>query len=110
MVKISAVIITFNEENNIGRCIDSLQSVVDEIVVVDSFSKDNTKAICLARGVSFVEHPFESFGAQKNFAVSRATHDCVLSLDADEFLSEPLKVSLLAVKQSWPASAYSMNR
>lgn len=110
MVKITAVIITFNEENNIGRCIDSLTTVADEILVVDSFSRDNTKAICLARGVTFFEHPFSSFGAQKNFAVSQATYDCVLSLDADEFLSEQLKESLLAVKQSWPTAAYSMNR
>jgi glycosyltransferase involved in cell wall biosynthesis len=110
MVKISAVIITFNEERNIGRCIDSLLTLADEILVVDSFSTDNTKAKCLARGVTFIENPFSSFGAQKNFAVSQATHDCVLSLDADEFLSEPLKKSLLAAKQSWPASAYSMNR
>lgn len=110
MVKISAVIITFNEERNIGRCIDSLRDVVDEIVVVDSFSQDNTKAICVARGVHFIEHPFASFGAQKNFAVSKATYDCVLSLDADEFLSDPLKRSIQAVRQSWPADAYAMNR
>jgi glycosyltransferase involved in cell wall biosynthesis len=110
MVKITAVIITFNEESNIGRCIDSLVPVADEILVVDSFSEDNTKAICLAKGVKFLDHPFSSFGAQKNFAVSQAAHDCVLSLDADEYLSEQLKKSLLRVKESWPASAYSMNR
>lgn len=110
MVKITAVIITFNEESNIGRCIDSLQTVADEILVVDSYSTDNTKAICLARGVRFIEHPFSSFGAQKNFAVASASHDCVLSLDADEFLSETLTKSLLEVKRTWPAAAYSMNR
>lgn len=110
MVKITAVIITFNEESNISRCIDSLITVADEILVVDSFSHDSTKSICLAKGVKFLEHPFTSFGSQKNFAVSQAAYDCVLSLDADEYLSEPLKTSLLSVKQSWPTSAYSMNR
>lgn len=110
MAKITAVIITFNEEGNITRCIDSLIPVADEILVVDSFSHDNTKAICLAKGVRFLEREFSSFGAQKNFAVSQATHDCVLSLDADEYLSVALQKSIQAVKVSWPAAAYSMNR
>ncbi|MGC3945849.1 MAG: glycosyltransferase [Chryseolinea sp.] len=110
MVKITAVIITFNEEGNISRCIDSLVSIADEILVVDSFSTDNTKAVCLSKGVRFIEHPFVTFGAQKNFAVSQATYDCVLSLDADEYLSEPLRSSLLLVKSTWPTDAYSMNR
>ena len=60
MVKISGVIITYNEERNIARCIDSILPVVDEIVVVDSFSKDRTKEICLAKGARFIENPFRS--------------------------------------------------
>lgn len=110
MVKISGVVITYNEESNIGRCLDSLMEVTDEIVVVDSFSKDRTKEICLSRGVRFVEHPFRSHIDQKNYGLTQAIHPYVLSLDADEYLSEELKRSILEVKKSWPAEAYRMNR
>jgi heptosyltransferase III len=110
MVKISAVVITYNEERNIGRCIDSLFHVADEIVVIDSFSKDRTKEICLEKGVRVVEHPFKSHIDQKNFAVTQAIHDVVLSLDADEYLSEELVKGILEVKENWPTEAYRMNR
>lgn len=110
MVKISVIIITYNEEKNIGKCIDSVRPVADEIVVIDSFSKDRTKLICEDRGVKFVEHPFKSHIDQKNFAVSQASFDYVLSLDADEYLSEELTRSILEAKESWPCEAYRMNR
>jgi heptosyltransferase III len=110
MVKISAVIITYNEERNINRCINSLLAVADEIVVIDSFSNDRTKEICIEKGIRVVEHPFKSHIDQKNFAVTQATHDIVLSLDADEYLSEELTKSILEVKEAWPFEAYRMNR
>ncbi|HRG79025.1 MAG TPA: glycosyltransferase family 9 protein [Cyclobacteriaceae bacterium] len=110
MVKISAVIITYNEERNILRCLNSLAGVADEIVVVDSFSKDRTREICYERGVRVVEHPFKSHIDQKNFAVTQASYDIVLSLDADEYLSEELTKCILDVKEKWPDEAYSMNR
>lgn len=110
MVKISAVIITYNEERNIGRCINSLVDVADEIVVVDSFSKDRTREICYEKGVRVVEHPFKSHIDQKNFAVTQASYDIVLSLDADEYLSEELTKCILDVKEKWPYEAFSMNR
>ena len=71
MTPVSAVIITYNEERNIGRCIDSLQGIADEIVVVDSFSKDATKAICLEKGAKFIEHAFEGHIEQKNWAITQ---------------------------------------
>lgn len=110
MVKVSAIIITYNEERSIGRCIDSLKPVADEIVVIDSYSKDRTRQICLEKGVRFVEHIFKSHIDQKNFAVTQATYDRVLSLDADEYLSEELTKNILEVKESWPYEAYRMNR
>ncbi len=110
MITISAVIITYNEEKCIGRCLGSLKSVAGEIVVVDSFSKDRTKAICLEHGVRFIEHPFTSHKEQKNFAIAQANNDYILSLDGDEYLSRELTVSIKAVLQSWPYPAYSMNR
>lgn len=110
MIKISAVVITYNEERNIGRCIDSLHRVADEIVVIDSYSKDRTREISFEKGARVVEHPFKSHIDQKNFAVTQATHDIVLSLDADEYLSDKLTKSILEAKANWPAEAYRMNR
>ncbi|HEX6225835.1 MAG TPA: glycosyltransferase family 2 protein [Chryseolinea sp.] len=110
MIKISAVVITYNEEHSIGLCIKTLKSVADEIVVVDSFSKDNTKAICLQEGVKFVEHVFEGHIQQKNFALTMASHEYVLSLDADEYLSDELILSIRAIKENVTHQAYSMNR
>lgn len=110
MIKISAVIITFNEERNIARCIDSLTGLADEIVVLDSFSKDGTKKICLERAVKFHENVFDGHIQQKNRAVSLASYDYVLSLDADEYLSEELKRSIATIKENPLHQAYSMNR
>jgi heptosyltransferase III len=110
MVKLSVIIITYNEEKNIGRCIDSVKSIADEIVVVDSFSKDNTKKICLEKGARFIQHPFEGHIQQKNFALTQATFDHVLSLDADEYLSSKLLQSIRYAKLNWNACAYRMNR
>ncbi|MCS6918076.1 MAG: glycosyltransferase family 2 protein [Chitinophagales bacterium] len=110
MSGISAIIITYNEEQNIGRCLDSLSGVVDEIVVVDAYSTDQTVAICREKGARVVLHPFEGFVHQKNFALQQARHDWVLSLDADEALDERLRQSLLAVKPNLKAKAYRVNR
>lgn len=110
MVKISAVIITFNEEKNIERCINSVKSVVDEVVVVDSYSKDKTEDICRQQGVNFIKHPFEGHIQQKNFAASKAKYNIVLSLDADEALSDDLKNSIIRVKSNFVADGYFFNR
>ncbi len=110
MLKISAVIITLNEEKNIGRCLDSLMSVADEIVVVDSFSVDKTRQICAQRQVRFLENKFLGHIEQKNFAVAAASNNWVLSLDADEALDEVLQKEILLIKQQPSAQAYSMNR
>ena len=107
---LSAIIITFNEEKNIGRCIDSLQDVADEIVVVDSFSMDNTETICREKKVRFIQHAFEGYALQKNFAMQLATHDYLLSLDADECLSDELKKSVLEAKKNFSKDGYAMNR
>ena len=109
-MKLSAVIITFNEERNLQRCLDSLKGVADEIVVVDSFSTDGTRQIAEAAGAIFIQHSFEGHIQQKNVALSRATCEWVLSLDADEALDEKLRSSILHVKASGKASGYSMNR
>lgn len=111
MKKLSVVIIAFNEEKNIGRCIASVKSVADEVVVVDSFSTDSTRNIVEALGARFITHPFTGYGEQKNFALSEATHDHVLSLDADEAVDGRLLISIDKIKdQNFPAGGYTMNR
>ena len=94
MLKLSGVIITYNEERNIKQCLQSLVGVVDEIVVVDSFSKDQTKAICLKHNVNFIEHAFDGHIEQKNWAITQAKYPYILSMDADEAPDETLVQSL----------------
>lgn len=109
-IKLSAVIITFNEEKNIARCIDSVMDIADDIVVVDSFSTDGTEKICMSKGVRFIKHHFEGHIEQKNWALTQAKFPHVLSLDADEALSGELKDQILKVKNGWKHDGYSMNR
>lgn len=110
-LKISATIITLNEERKIEDCLKSLVGIADEIVVVDSFSTDRTAEICQRYGVKFFQHVFEGYVAQKNYAMSCATHDHILALDADERLSETLARSVVEVKENWgDAAGYAVNR
>ena len=110
MPPLSAVIITLNEEKNIGRCIDSLVGIADEIVVIDSFSKDRTEQICREKGVRFEQHAFEGHIQQKNYAAAQAKYPHVLSIDADEVLSDELKKSILSIKNNWQHDGYTLNR
>jgi len=110
MIKLSAVIITYNEEEHLEKCLNSLLDVADEIVVVDSFSTDNTKTICEKFKVKFVQHAFEGYIEQKNFALSLAKYDYILSLDGDEALSDQLKASIQNTKNNWVFDGYYCNR
>lgn len=110
MTPLSVVIITFNEEKNIARCLESVRGIADEIVVVDSYSKDRTKEICLSFGAKFIEHKFDGHIEQKNFAITQATNPHILSLDADEALDEQLKKAILEVKENFLYDGYYMNR
>lgn len=110
MELLSVVIITFNEEKNIGRCIDSVKDVADEVVVLDSFSTDRTVQIAEMKGAYVYRHKFAGYGAQKNKALEFAKHNYVLSLDADEMLDDELKASILKAKKGFAFSAYKMNR
>ncbi len=109
-IKLSVVIITLNEEKNIGKCLDAARQVADEIVVLDSFSTDRTKHICEEKGAVFIENKFEGYGIQKNFGVSQASYDYILSLDADEVLSNHLISSIRKIKQHPSHAAYAINR
>lgn len=109
-IKISGVIITFNEENNIARCIESMQGVCDEILVVDSYSTDMTEQIVLELGARFIQNKWKGFLDQKNFAQDNTAFDFVLQLDADEELSDELKSEILKVKSNWQYDGYFFNR
>lgn len=112
MDKLSVVIITFNEEKKIRFCLESVKDIADEIVVVDSFSTDSTKDICLKYGVKFVEKKWSSYSEQKNLANDLASNDWIFSIDADEVVSDKLKKSILLLKgQDTPDNTvFSMNR
>ena len=98
--KISAVIITQNEERNIGRCLESLSGIVDETVVVDSGSTDETKEICEKYGARFMHHDWKDYADQKNYANSLVNHEWTLSIDADEALSDQLRESISELKKA----------
>lgn len=110
MQKISAVIISLNEERNIQRAIDSLKPVADEILVYDSHSSDKTPEICHEAGVRFLQGDWLGYAATKNKANALATHNYILPLDADEALSETLQQSILKARQKGLQGAYKMNR
>ena len=111
MPKISACIISFNEEKKIEECLKSLLPVADEIVVVDSLSTDSTLEIAGKYTDKIFEQKFLGHIEQKNLAVAKASNDWILSLDCDERLSEQLQQSILAVKDSLDnADAYCMSR
>lgn len=99
-MKLSAVIITYNEEANIGRCVDSLLGVADEILIVDSFSNDKTEFIAKSKGARFIQHKFEGHIQQKNYAMHQAEFDLIISLDADEALNPKLMSALMDFKKS----------
>jgi glycosyltransferase involved in cell wall biosynthesis len=111
MTSLSVCIITYNEEKNLPRLLRSIEGIADEIVIMDSGSKDRTVQLGRAAGARTFQWPFRDFGDQKNFAAAQAQNDWVLSLDADEELSEELKESLRTWKTQTPNhDVYEMAR
>ncbi len=101
-MKISACIITFNEEDRIEETLKSLQGVADEIIVVDAFSTDRTPEIAKSYGVRFFQREWDGYSSQKNFAILQAKYPWILSIDADERLSEKLKEEIIKLKDREP--------
>lgn len=109
-MSLAVTIITLNEERNIARCIQSVQGLADEIIVLDAFSTDKTKEICEALGVTFIQREWQGYAATKNYLNSLTTCDYILSLDADEALSKALFEEILAEKKKGFSGTYSVNR
>jgi glycosyltransferase involved in cell wall biosynthesis len=108
MPRLSAIVITRNEAASIADCLDSV-AFCDERIVVDCGSSDDTAAIARGKGARVVEHDWQGFGAQKNFALSLATGDWVLSIDADERVPPPLARAIEAALDG-DADGYEMPR
>jgi len=110
MQALSVVIIAFNEERNIGRCIDSVKEIADDILVVDSFSNDQTEEISKSKGARVVKHEFLGYIEQKNWAITQSKHPFILSLDADECLSKELIQEIKQIKNNKNGDAFIMSR
>ena len=109
-MKITATIITLNEERNVARAVESLRCS-DEILIVDSGSTDRTVELAEKLGVRVLEAGWLDYAAQKNWAAEHASNDWILSLDADEALSEALEAEIWNLKKSGPEyDAYTMPR
>lgn len=111
MPKISACIISYNEEQKIRECLESLEGVADEIIVVDSESEDRTREIAYDYTDQVHLQAFLGFVEQKNLAVEKASHDWILSLDCDERLTEEARQEILDIKEHLDnCAAYSFPR
>jgi glycosyltransferase involved in cell wall biosynthesis len=109
-MKISATIITYNEERNLPRAIESLRCC-DEILVVDSGSTDRTVELAERLGARVIEANWRGYAGQKNYASDKASYDWILSLDADEALSEDLEAEIWQLKKNGPNyDAYTVPR
>lgn len=107
---VSVTIVAHNEAKRIGACVDSV-SWADEIIVIDAGSTDGTREICQKRGALVLQHPWQGYAAQKNFAISKASHSWILSLDADERVSPELAEEILSVLSGdAPVAGYRVPR
>lgn len=108
--KLTAIIPVFNEAKNIKAAIKSV-SFADEIIVIDSYSTDNTILIAESLGAKILQRKFDDFSSQKNYAISKATYDWVFILDADERLSKELENEIIATTfETETKDAYWMYR
>ena len=108
-MRLSAIIITRNEAGNIGDCLDTL-AFCDERIVVDCGSSDATAALARGKGARVETHEFRGFGAQKNFALSLATGDWVLSIDADERVTPELAQAIKTAMAGGAADGFELPR
>lgn len=97
---VSAFVVTYNEEAQIGDCLDSLK-FCDEVLLIDSFSEDRTIEIAKARGARIIQREWPGYKDQKAFGLKNTTYDWVINVDADERISDPLRDSILDVLKDY---------
>ncbi|PJJ76762.1 (heptosyl)LPS beta-1,4-glucosyltransferase [Thermoflavifilum aggregans] len=110
MQSISAIVITYNAAAHLQACLQSLLPVASEVLVVDSFSTDQTAEIAQTLPIRFVRHAWQGYGHQKNWAMEQVQHDYVLFIDADEVLSPELQQSILDARQQGLSGCYMLQR
>ncbi|HEY8400668.1 MAG TPA: glycosyltransferase family 2 protein [Cytophagaceae bacterium] len=108
--KLTTVIITFNEAENIERCLKSVLPISDEVIVIDSYSRDNTVAICRKYNVKVVQRKWEGYSATKNYGSSIASNDWILSVDADEVVSPSLALAISNILKAPDYKVYKLLR
>jgi glycosyltransferase involved in cell wall biosynthesis len=110
-IPLSVVIVTKNEEKVIGRCIDSIKDIADEILVIDSGSEDKTVEIAEEKGARVIKRKWPGYPKQVQYGIDTAKNDFVLVLDADEEVSKDLKISIIEnVKNPLDFSCFSLKR
>jgi len=109
-ITLSVALISFNEEKNIGRTLESIQSIASEIILIDSFSKDRTKEIAESFGAAVYKEDFHGHIAQKNIAISKCTNEWILTLDCDEVATPELINSIKEAIISKRADGFEINR
>ena len=107
---ISGLVITFNEEKNIGKCIDALFEVCDEVIIVDSLSTDNTVKIAEEKGAKVISQKFLGDGPQRTHGLPFCKNDWILNLDADEFLDKDAKEFILKGRPRWNTTFFKTTR
>jgi len=107
---LTGTIITYNEEDHVQACIDSLREVCEEIIVVDSLSTDRTTEIARAAGATVVDQEYLGEGKQRNVTEARASTDWILALDADERCDEEMVATIRRLSLDSPETAYAFNR
>ncbi|MDF2691520.1 MAG: glycosyl transferase family 2 [Gammaproteobacteria bacterium] len=103
---LTVALISFNEESNIARTLESVSSIADEIVVVDSYSTDKTREIAESYGAKVVSHAWSGFTEQKNFLFSLCSKDFILNLDCDEVVTEDLAKEIKAMLEQPKFAGY----
>jgi glycosyltransferase involved in cell wall biosynthesis len=107
MPQLSVVIITLNEASNIRRTLESVKPFAGEIVVVDSWSTDETVSICREFGCKVYQRAFDGYGTQKQFAVDQASNDWIFSIDADEVATEELQKEIIRMFSGSPDNGHA---
>ncbi len=107
---LSVAIITYNEEDIIGRTLESVKDIASEIIVVDSHSTDRTRDIAKSYGAKVYVEDWKGYAEQKNSALKKCTQEWILFLDADEIVSEELKNSIKKELKNPKADGYLINR